>query len=384
MKKQFKSKLIKLMPIVLLFVLSMCLLSCQGTGTQSATNNPEKLAAPQVILNGNTAQWVANANADKFEISVNGVLSYLENNVTSKILADGETFKIRAIGDGTKYSNSDWSNEVTYSNSFDSTPTYYTVTWKNGDDVLEVDENVLEGTMPEYNGPEPINPDGVFIGWTPELSAVTSNITYQAEFVIQEPKPKIFTVTFVDYDGSVLKVEKVEFGKDATPPNAPSREGFDFKYWSDTYIGVTDDITITAIYEISSKEPTFVISSVTIDKDTNEVKVAIALANNPGIASAKLVVTYANALSLKAVEYNEEIGGMSMQPQNYNSPVIVNWFNGLENSEGDFVLVTLIFDVTGVPAGEYSISLTYDENDVYDITEENIYFRVIDGKITIL
>lgn len=66
---------------------------------------------------------------------------------------------------------------------------YYTVTWKNyNGDVLELDENVLEGTIPSYDGTTPTkegngNLSYVFKGWSPSLSEVISNVIYTATFV---------------------------------------------------------------------------------------------------------------------------------------------------------------------------------------------------------
>ena len=77
----------------------------------------------------------------------------------------------------------------------------YTVTWKNGDSELEVDENVKAGTAPVYDGETPTKPEDenytyAFMGWKDEtgtyepgaLPPVTDNVTYEAQFN-SSPKP---------------------------------------------------------------------------------------------------------------------------------------------------------------------------------------------------
>ena len=98
---------------LLVVVMAVLLLGLCACGDTEQTP-PQKLSAPTVTLNGDVASWEANDKADKFEISIDGSLSYLENTVTQKTLTDGQSFKIRAVGNGTTYSTSDWSNTVTY------------------------------------------------------------------------------------------------------------------------------------------------------------------------------------------------------------------------------------------------------------------------------
>ena len=80
---------------------------------------------------------------------------------------------------------------------------YYTVTWVNEDGTtLEVDENVLEGSVPTYNGETPSKDDNngktyVFKGWTPELKKVLSDITYTATY---DEVSKVYHIDF-DLDG---------------------------------------------------------------------------------------------------------------------------------------------------------------------------------------
>ena len=84
-------------------------------------------------------------------------------------------------------------------NTYNVTITYvaptYTITWNNWDDTeLEKDTGVAEGANPEYNGATPYKADGAdciytFSGWTPEVSAVTGDATYTAQFTESE-KPE--------------------------------------------------------------------------------------------------------------------------------------------------------------------------------------------------
>ena len=65
---------------------------------------------------------------------------------------------------------------------------HYTVTWANEDGtVLELDEEVEFNAEPSYDGETPVKKADAsftytFKGWTPEISPVTEDVTYTAEF----------------------------------------------------------------------------------------------------------------------------------------------------------------------------------------------------------
>lgn len=60
---------------------------------------------------------------------------------------------------------------------------------------------------------------------------------------------KTWTVTFRDEDGSVLKTENVDEGTGATAPTAPIKDGYRFTGWDVTFNNITDDTVVTAQYE---------------------------------------------------------------------------------------------------------------------------------------
>ena len=62
-------------------------------------------------------------------------------------------------------------------------------------------------------------------------------------------EPVIYTVTFVDYDGKIIKEEKVNENESAVAPSHPTREGFEFIGWDKTFNNVTQDMVITAQYK---------------------------------------------------------------------------------------------------------------------------------------
>ena len=133
----------------------------------------------------------------------------------------------------------------------------YTVTWKNYDGtILEVDENVPYGTIPEYNGIEPTKTKTgytcIFIGWSPNLDKIKSDATFIALFNDEINK---YTVTWKNYDGTILEVdENVTYGSmPSYNGTTPTRENDDeytytFSRWDPYLSNVYSDITYTAIF----------------------------------------------------------------------------------------------------------------------------------------
>lgn len=66
-----------------------------------------------------------------------------------------------------------------------------------------------------------------------------------------------FSVRFIDYDGSVIADQVVEYGDDAVEPAIPLHADRVFKAWDKGFSRITADLTVNALYTISSFTVTF-------------------------------------------------------------------------------------------------------------------------------
>ena len=64
-------------------------------------------------------------------------------------------------------------------------------------------------------------------------------------------------VEFVDWDGTILATMKVPNGEAATAPADPTRVGYTFIGWDKDFSSVTEDMTITALYQINRYQVRF-------------------------------------------------------------------------------------------------------------------------------
>ena len=74
-----------------------------------------------------------------------------------------------------------------------------------------------------------------------QFTNMTYTVTYDLVTVT-------YTVTFKDWDGTVLKTQTVNSGGSASAPITPKREGYTFYGWDNDYDNITSDLIITAQY----------------------------------------------------------------------------------------------------------------------------------------
>ena len=134
----------------------------------------------------------------------------------------------------------------------------YFVNW--GSEDLQI-EYLPEGELPVYKGETPKTPstdkyDFTFKGWDKEIVPVSDHVSYRATYT---GTVRSYEIRFLDYDGTVLQSETLEYG--ATPVYSeaqPSRaaEGdnvYDYEGWDKEIATVTGEATYTAVYSARPK-----------------------------------------------------------------------------------------------------------------------------------
>ena len=151
-------------------------------------------------------------------------------------------------------------------------PKTYTVVWQNYDNsVLDTDEKVKKGEMPQYDGATPTRETDEtyvyeFAGWSPELTAVSENSVYVATFT----RTPHYRVTFLDYDNSPLyETRVVEGNVPQYVGEDPTREeddwfSYSFNGWSPELSAISQETTYIATY-LSTPLPTYHVTFVNYD-----------------------------------------------------------------------------------------------------------------------
>lgn len=148
-------------------------------------------------------------------------------------------------------------DDAVYEAVFDAVIHQYNVVFQDWDATELNSQKVNYGEAAK--APADPSRDGyVFQGWNADFSNVVVNMTLTAQYTPVQDIEKSFTVTFKDWDGSIIDEQEVIPGYDAEAPADPVREGYKFTGWDKSFTYVMSDLVITAQYKINQYTVTFV------------------------------------------------------------------------------------------------------------------------------
>ena len=162
-------------------------------------------------------------------------------------------------------------SDTIYIAEFTPVPRKYVVTWDVGGVITE--EEYTYGEIPTFEGSTDKAADGeytyTFTGWDKAFAAVTEDVTYTAQYD-KTPILKNYTITFKDYDGSILSEKVYQEGATVEIPDAPARAAdaqytYTFAGWDSEVVTVAGDATYTAQYDsaVNTYTVTWIVDGVT-------------------------------------------------------------------------------------------------------------------------
>lgn len=224
----------------------------------------------------NADQLVDGSNG--FNVDTELVAKFTINTYSYKFIVDGTAIKegtleygseIEYPSDPTKegtdeysYVFKGWDNTATkllkdevFNAVFESSKNTYLVKFVDDNGSVISSETYEYGATIEY--PEDPTKDATkeytytFSGWDNDATTVTKNLTIKATYSKVKNQ---YTYKFVNFDGSLLKEEKVDYGTMPVAPDDPTKEAtsefeYEFIGWDKQISKVVDDVVYTAVFE---------------------------------------------------------------------------------------------------------------------------------------
>lgn len=218
------------------------------------------------------------------------------------------------------------------------TPNKYTVTFNSNGGTAVDSQSIAYGdaiiqppapTKEGYGFGGWFEDPGFMFTWNFEKDGVAVDTTLHAKWI-----ENAYTVTFTDFDESVINTQSVLYGESATAPINPSREGYTFKGWDKTFDNITGNTTIKAVYDINKYTVKFV--------DFNGVE-----------------------LKKEVVEYN--LAATAPATPTRMGYIFKNWDKSFDKIIGD-ITVTAVYEVN-----KYSVTFV-DWNDVVLKTQNDVAY----------
>lgn len=175
------------------------------------------------------------------------------------------------------YTFNGWSEDYTnVTSSITVNPKYirnmYTVKFIDIDGNTLKEENIEHGEF-IIAPPAPIIEGKTFNSWDKEFDNIKENLIISPEYT-----DITFIVSFYDSNNEIINSETVAYGKDATAPTDPEKEGYTFDGWTEDFTNVKKDLNVKPIF--STNKYTVVFK----DNDDNILKTQKVEPGNNGTA----------------------------------------------------------------------------------------------------
>lgn len=290
--------------------------------TVTFTDWDDTVLSVQTIEEGHAAQAPASPEREGYTFSGwDRAFAYVQSDLTVKALYNINSYYLTYYIDGAQYDKisykyneeitvleepekvghtfSGWSDiptnmpahDVEVYGTFEANT--YTVTFVDMDDSVISEETVKYGEA--AHAPEaPVHEGYDFAGWDRDTSKITSDMTVKALYDVQT-----FTVTFVDFDDTILDTQIVNYAEAAKAPANPERDGYIFDGWDADFSSVKSDMTVKALY---SEAPAALLGDINEDGTVNTADAVLILKYAAGI------ITFDNSqLTIADVNRNSSV-----------------------------------------------------------------------------
>lgn len=115
------------------------------------------------------------------------------------------------------------------------------------------------------------------------------------------------------------------------------------------------------------------------------VNVVISMNNNPGLASVVVDVAYDEYLTLTAVNFDPDLGANVTAAEPYSNPQTLSFASPISTNthEGTFATLTFVISEDAPDQYEAGVTLSFDEDNIFDSELENVPTSVVNGKVTV-
>lgn len=146
----------------------------------------------------------------------------------------------------------------------------------------------------------------------------------------------------------------------------------------------------TACGEVMEEGTMAPLSTITVESVTakagSEIKLAVTIANNPGISAARLTITFDTRLTLVGITAGNAWSALTLtQPTELISgcTLVFDGTDSVADKNGTVVILTFALPSDAELGDEYEISLSYEDGDILDADSNAIDADIVSGKITV-